>query len=315
MKTNFNTHFRQLSICLLSIALTACSSLQAEELVPLKKIVSGDNYGKFNDQGQERTYYAYMPKSAGSDRKMPVVLAFHGYGGSGHSMAEVSHFNELAEKQKFIAVYPDGIDHDWFLKGNSKNNLDDVLFTQALLNRLQQTAKIDTQRIYATGFSKGAILTQVLACRLPHKIAAFASVAGSIPTRLQSSCQPQNPVSILAINGTNDQSVHYQGDEPSQYRGLISIPAMVNLWQSYDHCPTAVQDAANANGIPVKTIHYSGCNAGAEVEHLAVVNGGHFWPGGVSKDPDLNKFNAKINLDASKEIWNFFQHHTLSSAS
>jgi len=313
MKINLSTRFRQLSICLLSITLAACSSIQAEESVPLKKIVSGDNYGKFNDQGQERTYYAYMP-NAHSDHPLPVVLAFHGYGGSGHSMAEVSRFNELAEQQGFIAVYPDGIKHNWFLKGNSENNLDDVSFTNALLDRLKQTANIDSHRIYATGFSKGAILTQVLACRLPNKIAAFASVAGSIPTRLQSNCQPQAPVSMLAINGTNDQSVHYQGDEPSEYRGLISIPAMLNFWQSYNHCPTSVKGAFNADAsdrIPVKTVHYSGCSASSEVEHLAVVNGGHFWPGGATKDPNLNQFNAKLGLNASQEIWEFFQRHTL----
>ena len=93
---------------------------------------------------------------------MPLVMVFHGHAGSGHSIAQVSRFNELAEQKGFIVVYPDGIDQNWYLRGSFSGKVDDVSFVAALIDHLKQVRNIDSRRIYATGFSKGAILAQDL---------------------------------------------------------------------------------------------------------------------------------------------------------
>jgi polyhydroxybutyrate depolymerase len=309
--------FRRIVAFLFSITLlTAYGSIQAQERsIPEKKLL-GDNSGELSDQGRLRTYYIHTPKSYNPDRPMPLVLVFHGDNGTGRSISDVSRFNDLAEQKGFIAVYPDAIDHRWSLRANSSRKVDDVLFVTALINHLQEVRNIDSHRIYATGFSKDGILTQALACKLPNKIAAFASVAGSLPVRLKPSCQPQTSVSMLMINGTNDKDVHYQGDDTTQRGALVSIPEAVNFWQSHNQCTSPTEDPQQKNPsssdrTKVTTSRYSDCNGNSEVFLANILGGGHFWPGGASSDEDLNKFNAKLGFDASQNIWNFFQSHSL----
>ncbi|WP_334945949.1 extracellular catalytic domain type 1 short-chain-length polyhydroxyalkanoate depolymerase [Nostoc sp.] len=290
--------------------MTASNSIQAEERnIAKEQIVNGDNYGELYDQGKLRTYYFYTPKYYNPDRPMPLVLVFHGDDGSGRSISNVTRFNELADQKGFIVVYPDGIDQKWSLRGNAQGRVDDVLFVSALIDHLQQQISIDSHKVYATGFSRGGILTQALACKLPDKIAGFASVAGSLPVRLKPNCQPQTPISMLMINGTNDRDVLYEGDDHTQRGALVSISDMVDFWRSHDQC-TSSNQSPQFSEVKVKTSLYKGCSGNSEVWQLAVVNGGHFWPGGSSTDDSLNKFNAKLGLNASETIWNFFQPHS-----
>ncbi|WP_334833991.1 extracellular catalytic domain type 1 short-chain-length polyhydroxyalkanoate depolymerase [Nostoc sp.] len=312
-------YFKKIITFLLVISLvTGCNSIKADEIdTSQPKILSGDNYGQIDNQGRLRTYYFYTPKSYDPNHPMPLVLVFHGDAGSGHSISDVTRFNNLAEQKGFIVVYPDGINQKWSLRGNSQGKIDDVLFVSALIDHLKQEINIDSHKIYATGFSRGGILTQALACKLSDKIAAFASVAGSLPVRLKPNCQPQTPISMMIVNGTNDRDVLYEGDDHTQRGALVSISDMVSFWRSHDRCisPTAsplLSDTNSSKSSKVKTTQYSNCSGNSEVLQLAVVDGGHFWPGGASTDPNLNKFNAKLGLNASQTIWDFFQRHSLS---
>jgi polyhydroxybutyrate depolymerase len=313
--------FRRILVSLLSLTLVvACESTQAEETNILnKQIPSGDSYGQLSDQGKLRTYYMYTPKSYHSDSPMPLVLVFHGDDGSGRSIADVTRFNDLAEQKGFIVVYPDGLNHRWSIRG-THTKVSDVSFVSALINHLEQVRNIDKNKIYATGFSRGAILTQALACQLPDKIAAFGSVAGALPTRIKPSCQPQNPISMFMINGTNDQDVHYEGDDLDQKGALASVPETVNFWKAHDQCKalTPVQQKANSDDssdrFKVKTAQFSGCVGGAEVVQLSVVDGGHFWPGGTTQDPQLKQVNNQLGFSATQAMWDFFQRHSLSSS-
>jgi polyhydroxybutyrate depolymerase len=318
---NINFSFRLLKqafICLSLISVvTACDSIQAQEInLQPGQVTYGDANGNLTDQGLFRTYNIYTPKSYSPDSPMPLVLVFHGDDGSGRSISNVTQFNKLAEEKGFIVVYPDGIDHKWSLRKTSPNKVDDIAFVDNLIDHLQQVRNIDSSRIYATGFSKGGILTQALSCQLSDKIAAFASVAGSLPLRLKDTCKPSLPVSMLMINGTNDQSVHYQGDDKSQKGALISIPETVDFWRDNNQCTDnnieLVVNKPNSNP-NLKAYSYSNCTAGSEVQQLAVVNGGHIWYGGSSNDENVNKFNKKLGLDSTQTIWDFFEHHSLPS--
>jgi polyhydroxybutyrate depolymerase len=311
--------FKNIFILIIGILLlTGCNSIEAvERKRPQQKILNGDNYGKLTNQGRLRTYYFYVPKTYNKNHSMPLVLVFHGDAGTGYSISNVTRFNSLAEKKKFIVVYPDGIDKKWNLRGNPRGRIDDVLFVSALIDHLKQQINIDQHKVYATGFSKGGILTQALACKLSNKIAAFASVAGSLPVRLKPNCQPETPISMLMINGTKDRDVLYEGDDHTQRGALVSISDMGSFWRSHDKCSVSAK-SPQAHGTSlsknsqVKTSWYSHCQGNSEVVQLAVVNGGHFWPGGTSTDSSINKFNAKLKLNASQTIWDFFQRHTLS---
>ncbi|MBV9388031.1 MAG: hypothetical protein JOZ78_16530 [Chroococcidiopsidaceae cyanobacterium CP_BM_ER_R8_30] len=248
---------------------------------------SGRFFGKILDRGQLRTYYLYIPKSYKLDRPMPLVLVFHGSGGSGRTIASVTDFNQLADEKGFIAVYPNGINHQW-------NSEDDVSFVVALIDHLMQIRNIDSDRVYATGFSSGGMFTQALACDLSDRIAAFASVAATLPASLVPNCQPDNPVSLLAINGTGDHTVPYGGGRIGGLgRVILSVPKMIELWRQLDSCTAEAQVKSSKR---VKISRYSGCRGSSEVMAISVRNGGHRWPDGGG-------------IDATRAIWKFFQRH------
>lgn len=282
-----------------------------------EKAPIGISSGELNNQGQLRTYNLYIPSSYQPNHPMPLVLVFHGHDGTGESIADVTRFNDLAEKKGFVVVYPDGINYNWNLRGAASGKVDDVLFTTALIRTLQQNININNKKIYATGFSKGGIFAQDLACELPDKIAAFASVAGSLPVRLASGCHPNIPVSMLMINGTNDSAVKYEGDIDKSKRGaLISIPQAIDHWRMQAKCtsPAQVQTLFDPNPndhIQVKTSRSSNCSGGSEVLLTNIVDGGHFWPGGATQDPNTITFNTRLGYQATEAIWDFFQRHSL----
>ncbi len=314
-----NTHLncsvlRAIVIGILLIGLiTACKSTQAQERDPPREQESGsDGFGKLLYQGRFQTYYLHTSKSYQPNRRMPLVLVFHGSRGSGRAIADITHFNELADQKGFIVVYPDGIDHYWNeirRYSSSQVDVDNVSFVKALIAHLKQIRNIDSRRIYATGFSSGAILTQTLACKLSNRIAAFASVAGTLPANIASSCQPQTPVSVLMLNGTGDESVPYVGGKVDDVRKVVSVPKTAELWRQHNGCASK----ANSNyGTQVEISHYLGCRGGSEVILVTVKGSGHSWPGGTSKNGREKQGNAN-GVNASQVIWDFFQRHTLPS--
>ena len=267
-------------------------------------------------QGRLRTYYLHTPKSYKPGRQMPLVLMFHGSHGSGNSIANVTRFNDLADKRGFIAVYPNGIDHYWRDASDGSSAVNDVSFVTALIKHLEEIRSIDRQRIYATGFSNGGMLTQTLACKLSDRIAAFASVAGTLPANLASDCKPKVPVSVLMINGTGDRAVPYRGGRIGGIgREVVSIPQTVDLWQQHDGCASKVMQlphkiAHNPDGVEIS--RYLGCRGGSEVVLVTVKQGGHAWPGSASQD--VGQYRGNISgINASQVIWDFFQRHTLPS--
>lgn len=120
------------------------------------------------------------------------------------------------------------------------------------------------------------------------------------------------------INGTNDFSVHYHGDRITQKEALVSIPETANFCRRHDQCTSSSQfqqltRTKSRNHLAVRAFRYSGCRNGSEVLQFAVVNGGHFWPGGASTAPKLNQVNIQLSFNASRAIWSFFQRYSLSS--
>jgi polyhydroxybutyrate depolymerase len=80
--------------------------------------------------------------------------------------------------------------------------VDDVAFIRALIDRVTRQYAIDPHRVYAAGMSNGAMMTELLGCRLANGVAAIAPVAGPMPEPLEAGCRPARPVPVLEIHGT-----------------------------------------------------------------------------------------------------------------
>lgn len=253
-------------------------------------------------QGQPRTYLLHTPKSYQVDQPLPLVLAFHGYGSQGKDMERETGLSDLAEQQKFLVAYPDGLERRWNIVVNpDSSDTDDVTFVSALIEHLAQIRTVDRHRIYAIGVSNGGFLVQQLACEASQKssIAAFATVASTLLEPLQSVCHPPVPVSILMINGTADQKVPWEGGERA-YGSLLSIPATIQFWRQHNGCPENRPMQLQLNQ-RVEVERYLNCHKGSEVELVRLKGAGHIWPRGGT--------GANHLINGSQESWNFFQRH------
>jgi polyhydroxybutyrate depolymerase len=280
-----------------------------------------NSQGSITVDGLARTYWLHLPPARTSVGPLPLVLAFHGAGGQGPSMAGLTGFNALADQHGFVVAYPDGIDRHWNdgRPGNRPGpgaQYDDVAFVRALIDHLAATLPIDRARVYATGMSNGAIFSQRLACDLPDQIAAIGAVTGSLAEALEPACTPSRPVPVLMIMGEADPFVPWNGGvvKGLGYGPVLSVPDTIAHWVAHNGCdatPTITQepDRAPNDGTTVRRESYTNCHTGADVTLYAVVNGGHTWPGGVQYLPESTIGKTSRDIDATTIIWDFFAAH------
>jgi polyhydroxybutyrate depolymerase len=262
-------------------------------------IASGDTERSLTIEGIDRSYFLHIPPGLTSDQPLPLVLVFHGFSGTGDSMAITTGFNKLADAYGFLVVYPNGTGPvgatSWNAEGccgyATDNSVDESTFVQTIISDLKAEADIDPKRIYATGFSNGAMLAYRLGCDMSDTLAAVAPVAGVL---LHNPCQPAQPVSVLHIHGMADLSVPYAGRTTPAVMGIFeSVQQSISTWVELDGCPAA--PLVEQNGI-VTHNSYAPCSNGTAVELYSLQGIGHTWP------PDAI-------LPASQIIWNFFVAH------
>ncbi|HEX3235658.1 MAG TPA: PHB depolymerase family esterase [Gemmatimonadales bacterium] len=263
--------------------------------------------------GQERSYLLYVPSGHRSDQPAPLVLVFHGGGGRGRGMATHTGFSRLAEREGFVAVYPDGLGRRWNDGRGFAASHDDVGFVRALLDTLQRGLSLDPRRIYATGISNGAMFSYRLACDLPGVLAAVAPVAGALPAQLEAGCAHTSPVSVLAFQGTADPLVPYAGAGVAGTRGsVLAAERSIAFWAEVDGCTgppgTTLEPDRVHDGTRVRRREFTGCREGRSVVLYAIEGGGHTWPGGPAAGRIVGRVTRE--LDATEVIWAFFATQT-----
>jgi polyhydroxybutyrate depolymerase len=277
------------------------------------RLQSKDPVASLEVDRRTRSYAVHLPSGRTPSSPVPLVVVLHGGGGTAASAIWMTGFNDRADKHGFIAVYPQGtgVFPTWN-SGNCcgyalRNQVDDVAFIRAMLDKLEHTYNIDRRRVYATGISNGGMMAFRLACELPDRIAAIAPVAAALNL---DSCASGEPVSVLMINGTADQHVPYQGGTGKKsLHPRIDKPVShaVSLWVERNGCsrkPITTRSASSNMVID----RYSGGRDGTEVVLYTVEGGGHAWPGGRNPRVLADEPNT-MEISATDVIWDFFQSH------
>ena len=270
--------------------------------------------------GLERTYRLMVPASYDPAMATPLVLALHGGGGNGEQMCTLpGGIQELAQREGFIVICPDAVENHWNDgRGNQEyrsrvEDIDDVGFLLGLIGRLSEDYNVDPARIYVTGASNGGMMTQRMACEASGTFAAAAVVIASQPANLD--CEPNGPISILFMNGTDDPLMPFEGGEVHFYRqGLgevLSTQDTVSFWASANGCDRTPEtellpDLDPGDGTRIRLDAYSGCDRSVQVLLYTVEGGGHSWPGGSQYLPRSVIGRVSRDLHANEAIWGFF---------
>jgi polyhydroxybutyrate depolymerase len=266
--------------------------------------------------GQTRTYLVHRPPTWSTDATWPLVINLHGGGGLASGVDRITHFNDAADRNRFIAVYPQGIDRHWDdgRSGGPAAGSNDVQFIAALIDKLITEDHVDRKRVYATGLSNGAIFSERLGCALSDRIAAIAPVAGPLPVDIISACHPSRPPAVLLIHGTADPLVPYDGGRTAGGGYVTSVNETFLKWHDLNGCDqelVAMSSIPSTDGMSVDVSNFSLCRTHHDVELIAIEGGGHTWPGGEQYSPPFIIGRTSNAFDASQLIWDFFKRFTL----
>ena len=279
---------------------------QTESLGP------GDTMRSIVYAGVERTYLLHIPASYDAARATPLVLAFHGIGLNAEEMARISGLSEQADTSGFIIAYPNGTGEKKSWNGGhccgeaAMNNVDDVGFVRALIEELSTFISIDMRRIYATGFSNGAIMVYRLACELSDQIAAVGAVGATQILDDMQACQPGRSVPLIHFHGTADRLNPYLGGETQAGYQFVSVDDAIQFWAENNGCSDQAQRTETGS-----ILHdlYASCSQGSAVELYTIMDGEHAWPGGEAVSKQVGE--PTMEISATSLMWEFFASHPL----
>jgi len=259
-----------------------------------------------------RSYIVYIPDSYDENINTPLLFNFHGYTSNATEQMAYGDFRSIADAEGFILVHPEGLlfngQTHWNVGGwTTGSTVDDVGFTEKMIEDLSDDFNIDQNRIYATGMSNGGFMSFLLACQLSDKIAAVASVTGSMTPSTFDNCNSQHPTPVLYIHGTSDSVVPYEGASWTK-----RVEDVISFWATENECDSEpiVEDIPDTNTSDESTVElfsYLNGDSGSEVMHYKVIGGDHTWPGTFLNFPGTNH-----DINASYVIWNFLSQYDIN---
>jgi polyhydroxybutyrate depolymerase len=261
----------------------------------------------------ERTYLLHVPARYDPARATPLVLSFHGAGLWGAAQRDMSRWDEVADDEGFIVVYPSGLGSRglrvWNVEPGNRQSRDNT-FVSELIDTLRAKYNIDTTRIYANGLSNGGGMSFGLSCALSDRIAAVGLV-GSAQTEPWHSCRDTTPVPMINFHGTDDRFAAYQGG-PSWVllHGQVFPSQLVwtAKWAVRNRCASGPVDSVVTPDVTRRS--YGDCAHDADVALYTIAGGGHTWPGGGSY-PAWFVGKQTHSIEASRIMWRFFLEHPL----
>jgi polyhydroxybutyrate depolymerase len=257
----------------------------------------------------QRTYRLYVPKNYDPLKSSALIIDMHGYSSNATQEQAYSNFMPIADTANFFVVYPNGTVYSgmqFWNAGLSTSLVNDVAFISDLIDHIRSQFSIDANSVYACGMSNGGFMSHTLACSLSNKIAAIASVTGSMFATQYGTCVPNRVVPVMQIHGTADNTVPYTGNS-----SMIAIDTLMKYWVKNDKC-NILPEITNVPNINLAdsctAIHYlyKGGELGATCELYKIVGGGHSWPGSLFKIAVTNQ-----DFNASEKIWLFFRKYRL----
>jgi polyhydroxybutyrate depolymerase len=259
---------------------------------------AGDATVTLQQGGRSRKYILHVPSGLAAGTSLAVVVDLHGAGGNGSQQKSGSGFSALADKEKFLAVFPDGVDGYWNVDDKccgtaGKEKVDDVGFLKAIIAKLQTDTCIDAKRIYVTGFSNGGGLAHRMGCDAADIVAAIAPVATDLRTQ---PCNAARPISMMEVKGMSDSLEPYEGGmvgpEGGQYLA-VGAKASLKLWADIDKC------TGTTTMLDKYCESYTQCAGGVEADLCSLPNTEH------------SAYNNSLGFSVATTVWKMFQRQPM----
>ena len=196
------------------------------KLQKTKSVENGDRF-EMRVGSDNREYFITLPKNYDNKKPYKLLFAMHCMGSNAedfvHHYADQDHPSPYYGQQKldtegnYIFVSPRG-DTDGMPWSVSSDK--DHKFIDQLLTTLEENYCIDTSRVFMTGFSFGAMVTNSMAQDMQDRLRAVAVYA----TADYNIYLPKNkglPIAWMAVHGKNDGTCQYNRARDSALKRIL----------------------------------------------------------------------------------------------
>lgn len=251
-----------------------------------------------------RPVTVHVPSSYDPGTPAPLVIALHGYTSNAAELESYLRLTPEADRRGFVYAYPDGStgnrgERFWNATDAccsfGGSGPDDSRYLSDLIARIQDTYRIDRARVYMLGHSNGGFMSLRMACDHADQIAAIAAINGAT-WRDASRCKPSEPVSVLAVHSSADETVAYGGGTIGG-AAYPSAAQTVAQWVRHDRCASTASDApaldlvTDLPGAETTVRAYTqGCAGGSTVRSWTINGGKHVPAFGPAFAPALLDF-------------------------
>jgi len=242
-----------------------------------------------------------VPSDYTPERAWPLVVLLHGYSSSGRAVEAYTRLGDVVDELGFLLALPDGTEDLLGLRfwnatdaccDHFGSGTDDVGYLTRLLDAVGAAARVDGRLVFFAGHSNGGFMSYRMACALPERVAAIASLAGATyddPSR----CMPAENVHTLQVHGTSDTVIRYGGGCTPMgcYPGAVQT---AETWAMYNGCsltpdlsaPPLDLDAGRPGAETTVARYTMECDPGGSAE-LWTIEGGSHSPALTAQFPQL----------------------------
>ena len=180
----------------------------------INSIGSVENGQKFqiNVGGKNRIFFLTLPKNYDNSKPHKVLIANHCMGSKAedfvHHSPDYDHptpyygQQNLDKNGDYIFAAPQGNDNGTW------NGQEDHDFVNQMITTIQDNYCVDTTRVFATGFSFGAMFTNSLAQHMQDRLRAVA-VYATADYNIWLPSNTGKPIAWMGVHGKNDQMCSY----------------------------------------------------------------------------------------------------------
>ncbi|MEK6254879.1 MAG: hypothetical protein N2B05_09310, partial [Gemmatimonadales bacterium] len=159
-----NAHFPILAVGLCILLLAGCSDDGPSDPgggeLPVLPEWDGrrEFIGTLTFAGRERSFIGHLPLSYDHERRVPLLLAYHGSGMHAELMRQATGLDWIANDHGFAVIYPDASDGFFPIpcpgcENDGRDGFEEINFAREIIRWTSETYAVHPDSVHATGFS------------------------------------------------------------------------------------------------------------------------------------------------------------------